>query len=203
MGDRRGSNPRPSEPQSADTCFQALPHVAEPAYLSRFYSWWLPSVSGCCALSGVRGGVNHLHGGRRVHTPRHPSSRRLAPYRGVPPKVVTEMLGHPSLSITLGSYRHLIPRLGEVIASAMEDGHAALLTLARLKVLSCHLRLLIGALPARWCDGPGLPRRAPRQRGSPSHPPPLSLKAFSFCYTLRASLRPRTTPSRKRLPMAL
>ncbi len=29
-GDRRGSNPRPSlEPQSADTCFQELPYVAE------------------------------------------------------------------------------------------------------------------------------------------------------------------------------
>jgi hypothetical protein len=27
-GDRRGSNPRPSEPQSADTCFQVLPDVA-------------------------------------------------------------------------------------------------------------------------------------------------------------------------------
>ena len=49
------------------------------------------------------------------------------------------MLGHPSLSITLGSYRHLIPGLGEVIASAMEGGHAALLTLARLKVLGAAI----------------------------------------------------------------
>jgi hypothetical protein len=32
-GDRRGSNPRPSEPQSADPCFQALPYVAETACL--------------------------------------------------------------------------------------------------------------------------------------------------------------------------
>jgi hypothetical protein len=35
-GDRRDSNPRPSEPQSADTCFYALLYVAELAYLSRF-----------------------------------------------------------------------------------------------------------------------------------------------------------------------
>jgi hypothetical protein len=28
-GDRRGSNPRPSEPQSADTCFRVLLYVAE------------------------------------------------------------------------------------------------------------------------------------------------------------------------------
>src|SRR5829696_9216666 len=35
-GDRRGSNPRPPlEPQSADTCFRALPDVAESAYLSQ------------------------------------------------------------------------------------------------------------------------------------------------------------------------
>jgi hypothetical protein len=30
-GDRRDSNPRPSEPQSADMGFWALPDVAEPA----------------------------------------------------------------------------------------------------------------------------------------------------------------------------
>jgi hypothetical protein len=34
-GDRRGSNPRPSEPQSADSCFQGLLDVAESAYLSQ------------------------------------------------------------------------------------------------------------------------------------------------------------------------
>ena len=33
-GDRRGSNPRPSEPQSAVIRFWALPYVAESAYLS-------------------------------------------------------------------------------------------------------------------------------------------------------------------------
>jgi hypothetical protein len=45
------------------------------------------------------------------------------------------MLGYSSLSITLGSYRHHIPELGEVVASAMEDDHTALLTHARLQVL--------------------------------------------------------------------
>ena len=57
-GDRRGSNPRPSEPQSSVIGFWALPGVAESAYLSRFHCWWLPTVSVCCALSGVRSGVN-------------------------------------------------------------------------------------------------------------------------------------------------
>jgi hypothetical protein len=33
-GRSNDTDPRPSEPQSADTCFQALPHVAKAAYLS-------------------------------------------------------------------------------------------------------------------------------------------------------------------------
>src|SRR5215207_8845000 len=62
-GDRQSSNPRPSlEPQSADSCFQELPDVAESAYLNRFPCWWLPEVSRCCALSGVRSGVNRRTG---------------------------------------------------------------------------------------------------------------------------------------------
>jgi hypothetical protein len=56
-GDRRDSNPRPSEPQSADLDFWALPFIAKSAYLTRFLCWWLPTVPGCCALSGVRRGV--------------------------------------------------------------------------------------------------------------------------------------------------
>ena len=57
-GDRRGSNLRPSEPQHADTCFCVLPKVAQSAYLDGFLCSRLPTVSVCCALSGVRGGVN-------------------------------------------------------------------------------------------------------------------------------------------------
>jgi hypothetical protein len=68
-GDRRDSNPRPSEPQSADTCFWAFPDVAQSPYLSPFPYWWLPAVSACCALSGVRSGVNYLHCGRLVFAP--------------------------------------------------------------------------------------------------------------------------------------
>ena len=56
-GDRRDSNPRPSEPQSADACFRVLPSVEQSAYLSQFLCWWLPTVSACSSLSGVRNGV--------------------------------------------------------------------------------------------------------------------------------------------------
>ena len=59
--DRRGSNPRPSEPQSADTCFWGLPNVAESPYLSPFLCARLPVVAAYCALSGVSSGVKR-HG---------------------------------------------------------------------------------------------------------------------------------------------
>ncbi len=42
-----------------------LPHVAEPPYLKHFRCFGLPTVSACCALDGVRSGVNAygiLHG---------------------------------------------------------------------------------------------------------------------------------------------
>jgi hypothetical protein len=74
-GDRRGSNPRPSEPQSADTCFRVLPIVAESAYLGRFICWWLPVVSGWYALSGVSSGVN-------APSYAAPTGRRAAESRG-------------------------------------------------------------------------------------------------------------------------
>jgi len=35
--------------------------------------------------------------------------------------MVSEMLGHSSVSITLDTYSHVIPGLGEVAASAMAD----------------------------------------------------------------------------------
>src|SRR5829696_8507141 len=48
-----GTHSRPSEPQSADTRFQALPYVAESACLSQFLCSRLPAVSRCCALTSV------------------------------------------------------------------------------------------------------------------------------------------------------
>src|ERR687890_58700 len=56
-GDRRDSNPRPSEPQSADIRFLVLPPVAQSPYLSRFLCSGLHTVSAYCALSGVRSSV--------------------------------------------------------------------------------------------------------------------------------------------------
>jgi integrase len=41
--------------------------------------------------------------------------------KGVHPKIVSEMLGHSSIAITLDTYSHVIPGMGEAAASAMED----------------------------------------------------------------------------------
>ena len=41
--------------------------------------------------------------------------------KGVHPKIVSEMLGHPSIAITLGIYSHVIPGLGDAAATAIED----------------------------------------------------------------------------------
>jgi integrase len=39
----------------------------------------------------------------------------------VHPNIVSEMLGHSSIAITLDTYSHVIPGLGEAAARAMED----------------------------------------------------------------------------------
>jgi hypothetical protein len=56
-GDRRGSNPLPSQPQSADNGFYALLRVAGSAYLSTLLCWRLRAVSASCPLGSVSSGV--------------------------------------------------------------------------------------------------------------------------------------------------
>ena len=56
----------------------------------------------------------------RFHDLRHTCATLLLT-KGVHPKIVSEMLGHSSVSITLDIYSHVIPGLGEAAASAMED----------------------------------------------------------------------------------
>jgi integrase len=56
----------------------------------------------------------------RFHDLRHTCATLLLT-KGVHLKIVSEMLGHSSIAITLDTYIHVIPGLGEVAASAMED----------------------------------------------------------------------------------
>lgn len=56
----------------------------------------------------------------RFHDLRHTCVTLLLT-KGVHPKVVSELLGHSSIAITLDTYSHVIPGLGDAAASAMED----------------------------------------------------------------------------------
>ena len=56
----------------------------------------------------------------RFHDLRHTCATLLLT-KGIHPKIVSEMLRHSSIAITLDTYSHVIPGLGEVAASTMED----------------------------------------------------------------------------------
>jgi len=56
----------------------------------------------------------------RFHDLRHTCATLLLG-RGVPVKVVSEMLGHASVTITLDTYSHVLPNMQEAAARAMEE----------------------------------------------------------------------------------
>jgi integrase len=56
----------------------------------------------------------------RFHDLRHTCATLLLT-KDVHPNIVSEMLGHSSVSITLDVYSHVIPGLGDAAAKAMED----------------------------------------------------------------------------------
>jgi integrase len=56
----------------------------------------------------------------RFHDLRHTCATLLLT-KGVHPKIVSEMLGHSSIAITLDTYSHVIPGLGDVAVRAMEE----------------------------------------------------------------------------------
>jgi integrase len=55
-----------------------------------------------------------------LHDIRH-STATLLLSRGVPIKVVSEMLGHADVSITLSIYAHVLPDMQDGAADAMDD----------------------------------------------------------------------------------
>jgi integrase len=52
---------------------------------------------------------------------RHTCATLLLLSKNVNPKVVSEMLGHASIAITLDTYSHVLPTMQESAAKAMED----------------------------------------------------------------------------------
>ena len=67
-----------------------------------------------------RAGLPHS---TRFHNLRHTCATLLLT-KGVHPKIVSEMLGHSSVSITLDVYSHVILGLGHAAATAMESALA-------------------------------------------------------------------------------
>jgi integrase len=66
-----------------------------------------------------RAGLPHM----RFHDLRHPCATLLLS-RGVHPKFVQELLGHATIAITLDTYSHVMPSMGDATARAMEDALA-------------------------------------------------------------------------------
>jgi len=56
----------------------------------------------------------------RFHDLRHTCATLLLG-RGVHPKFVQELLGHATIAITLDTYSHAEPGMGDQTAAAMED----------------------------------------------------------------------------------
>lgn len=56
----------------------------------------------------------------RFHDLRHTCATLLLG-KGVHPKLVQELLGHATIAITLDTYSHVLPGMGDQIANAMED----------------------------------------------------------------------------------
>ncbi len=63
-----------------------------------------------------RAGLPHI----RFHDLRHTCATLLLS-RNVNPKIVSGMLGHASIAITLDTYSHVLPNMQSEAAKAMED----------------------------------------------------------------------------------
>ena len=56
----------------------------------------------------------------RLHDARHTAATLLLQL-GVPARVAMEVLGHSQISLTLGTYSHVVPELAEEAAQRMRD----------------------------------------------------------------------------------
>ena len=63
----------------------------------------------------VKAALPHI----RLHDLRHTAASLLL-QNNVHPKIVSETLGHANISITLDRYSHLLPNMGDVVATAMD-----------------------------------------------------------------------------------
>ena len=96
-----------NHPRSAEWVFAST--AGTPVGICNFHkNSWRPLLT--------RAGLPH----RRVHDLRH-TAATLMLSRGVPVKVVSEMLGHADVSTTLSIYAHVLPDMQGGAARAMDD----------------------------------------------------------------------------------
>jgi integrase len=76
------------------------------------------------AFSGAasRAGFPHL----RLHDLRHAFATTLLG-AGVHPKIVSEALGHATIAITLDTYSHVVPSMGDIAAQAIQGAYEGIL----------------------------------------------------------------------------
>jgi integrase len=56
----------------------------------------------------------------RFHDLRHTCATLLLA-KGVHPKIVQELLGHATIAVTLDTYSHVLPGMGDAAAGAMDE----------------------------------------------------------------------------------
>lgn len=117
-----------SETVEADLSLLGIPLVGERLVFSNLNgSPLLPnSVTHAFAKIVRRAGLN----GIRLHDLRH-THASLMLRQGVHPKIVSERLGHSSISITLDTYSHVLPGLQEAAALRFDEGLARSSPMAR------------------------------------------------------------------------
>jgi len=79
--------------------------------------WQSQNVASCAATGGPRRG-NHI---LQRESPRSASHAAALPLRqGIHPKIVAEMLGHSTVSMTLDTYSHVLPDMQKDATAAFD-----------------------------------------------------------------------------------
>jgi len=65
--------------------------------------------------------VGRVRGVRVGFLVRHAKLPTLLLTKNVNPKIVSEMLGHATISQTMDTYSHVMPGMGDIAATALED----------------------------------------------------------------------------------
>jgi integrase len=68
----------------------------------------------------AKAGLPHM----RFHQLRHTAAATILLLKNVNPKIVSEMLGHASIAITLDTYSHVLPNMQDSAVAAMEEAYS-------------------------------------------------------------------------------